>query len=123
LGDRISSRLSCNATKAQCQLVHFLSAHREELYRIETAMANVAPKIKDARALATLQRINTNVSLAPGERTCWAIGDVIIALEAPADALIFSDDPHFEVICGGLKKQRFIPSPFTKGGFEGCPYP
>ncbi|MBM3239346.1 hypothetical protein FJZ31_23885 [Candidatus Poribacteria bacterium] len=100
-----------------------MSAHREELYRIETAMANVAPKIKDARALATLQRINTNVSLAPGERTCWAIGDVIIALEAPADALIFSDDPHFEVICGGLKKQRFIPSPFTKGGFEGCPYP
>ena len=31
LGDRISSRLSCNATKAQCQLVHFLSAHREEV--------------------------------------------------------------------------------------------
>ena len=57
LGDRISSRLSCNATKAQCQLVHFLSAHREELRRIETAIANAAPEIKDVRALAVLQRI------------------------------------------------------------------
>ncbi len=74
-------------------MVHFLSAHREELHRIETAIANAAPEIKDIRALAALQRINTDVSLVLGERTCWAIGDVIIALEAPADALIFSDDP------------------------------
>jgi len=110
LGDRISSRLSCNATKAQCQLVPFLSAHREELRRIETAIANAVPEIKDARSLAALQRINTDVSLALGERTCWAIGDVVIALEAPADALIFSDDPHFEAICAALKKQRFTPS-------------
>jgi hypothetical protein len=109
LGDRISSRLSCNATKVQCQLVPFLSAHREELCNIETAIANAAPEIKDTQALAALQRINADVSLALGERTCWAIGDVIIALEAPADALIFSDDLHFEVICDGLKKQRFIP--------------
>lgn len=111
LGDRISSRLSCNATKAQCQLVNFLSAHREELRRIETVMANAAPEVRDNRALAALQRINTDVFLAFGERTCWAIGDVIIALESPADALIFSDDPHLEVICGGLKKQRFTPLP------------
>lgn len=93
LGDRISSRLSCNATKAQCQLVSFLSAQREELRRIEAAIASASPEIKDTRALAALQRINTDVSRALGERTCWAVGDVIIALEVPADALIFSDDP------------------------------
>lgn len=109
LGDRISSRLSCNAAKAQCRLVHFLSDHQDELRHIETAIANAAPEIKDTRALAALQRINKDVSLALGERTCWAIGDVIIALEAPVDALIFSVDPHFEVICVALKKQRFIP--------------
>ncbi len=108
LGDRISSRLSCNAARAQCQLVHFLSAHRGELCRIETAMANAAPEVKDARALAALQRVNTDVSLVLGERTCWAVGDIIIALAVPADALIFSVDQHFEVICGELKKQRFI---------------
>lgn len=108
LGDKISSRLSCNATKAQCQLAHFLSAHREELRRIKNAIENAPSKIKDARALTALQRIDADVSLVLGERTCWAIGDAIIALEAPADALIFSYDPHFEVICDGLKKTRFI---------------
>jgi hypothetical protein len=54
--------------------------------------------------------VNQNVIRAKGERTCWALGDVIIALEAPDDALIYTTDNHFDVICAALGKRRFVES-------------
>nr|MBC8234005.1 hypothetical protein [bacterium] len=44
---------------------------------------------------------------ALGERTCWALGDVIIALEVPDDALIYTADGHFEVISKAIGKQLY----------------
>ena len=107
LGDFITSRLSCNANTAQCQLVPFLSAHRERLLQIQQAMES-APRDKvDQRTLSALRRVNADVTKALGERTCWALGDVIIALEAPDDALIYTADGHFEVISKAIGKQLY----------------
>ena len=107
LGDFISSRLSCNAGTAQCQLVPFLSAHREQLLTIQQAMES-APKEKvDQRMLSALRKVNTDVTKALGERTCWALGDVIIALEAPDDALIYTADGHFEILTKAIGKRIY----------------
>jgi len=89
IGDYIHSRLSCNARIAQCQLVPFLSEHREQLLQIQQAMESAPREKVDQRTLSALRRVNADVTKALGERTCWALGDVIIALEAPDDALIY----------------------------------
>ena len=108
IGDYLHSRLSCNAAFAQCQLVNFLEKHRDELKKIEQAMA-AAPREKvDARTLAALRRVNADITKALGERTCWALGDVIIALEAPHDAEFFTADRHFDVILRVIGKRLFF---------------
>ncbi len=107
LGDFINSRLSCNADTAQCQLVPFLSAHSEQLLQIQQAMESAPREKVDQRTLSALRRVNADVTRALGERTCWALGDVIIALEAPEDALIYTADGHFEVISKAIGKKLY----------------
>jgi len=108
IGDYIHSRLSCNARRAQCQLVPFLSAHREQLLTIQQAMEREPREKVDQRTLSALRKVNADVTTALGERTCWALGDVIIALEIPDDALIYTADGHFEVISKAIGKRLFV---------------
>jgi len=108
IGDFIHSRLSCNAKTAKCQLVQFLSAHQEQLTAIQEAMETTSVEKVDSRTLSALRRVNTDVTKALGEQTCWALGDVIIALEAPQDSLFYTADRHFEVICRAIGKQVLV---------------
>ena len=119
IGDFIHSRLSCNAKTTQCQLVQFLSAHQEQLTAIQEAMETAPGGNVDRRTLSALRRANADVTKALGEQTCslclpttssygWALGDVIIALEAPQDALFYTADGHFEVICRAIGKRVFV---------------
>jgi len=121
IGDFIHSRLSCNANflvkkfdqkkhakTAKCQLVQFLSAHQEQLTTIQQAMETAPLEKVDRRTLSALRRVNADVTKALGERTCWALGDVIIALEMPQDALFYTVDGHFEVICRAIGKRVFV---------------
>lgn len=107
IGDYIHSRLSCNARRAQCQLVPFLSAHRDQLLTIQQAMESAPREKVDQRTLSALSKVNADVTKALGERTCWALGDVIIALSAPEDAFIYTADSHFEVISKAIGKRLF----------------
>lgn len=106
IGDYVHKRLSCNAAKASCALVPILSAHRAELLTLEKALVAAPLEKKDPKTLAALRKVNADVTKAKGERTCWALGDIIIALEAPAKAKIYTGDHHFDVICEVLGKQR-----------------
>ena len=110
VGDYVQSRLSCNAKTATCALVSFLSQHQEKLRALEGALAAAPPNEINPRTLTALKRINANVTKALGERTCWSLGDIIIALETPDDAHIYTTDRHFDLICSVLGKQRFIES-------------
>jgi len=108
VGDYLTSRLSCNAATAQCSLVDFLARHQSELLALEHALTQANPDQINPSTLPALRRLNQDVTRAKGERTCWALGDVIIALEAPDDALIYTTDNHFDVLCAALGKRRFI---------------
>jgi hypothetical protein len=107
IGDYVHSRLSCNGRTAQCQLVAFLQSHIEELRAVEAAWASTPPEQVDAEALAALRKVLENPQAALGERTCWRLGDLIIALEAPEDAAIYTTDGHFKVLCEALGKELF----------------
>ncbi len=107
LGDLISSRLSCNAATAQCKLVKFLESQKPKLSRIENTLAGLPMAQRDQRAFSALQRIQTDITKTLGERTCWALSDIIIALESPEDARIYTVDEHFRSICLALGKSLF----------------
>lgn len=109
LGDFLSSRLSCNAATAQCKLVTFLSNKREELQPIRNAMERLSPTERDTKAYNALTRIQPDLTLALGERTCWALGDVIIALSVPDDAFVYTVDEHFQMLCVAIGKRIFEP--------------
>jgi len=44
---------------------------------------------------------------AKGQRTCWKLGDIIIAMETPKDALIYTTDKHFKTICTALGRKLY----------------
>lgn len=108
VGDYFQSRLSCNTITAQCSIVDFLEHHQSELLALEHALAQASPDQINPSTLTTLRRVNHDLSKAKGERTCWALGDIIIALEAPNDTLIYTTDNHFDVLCAALGKRRIF---------------
>jgi len=108
IGDYFQSRLSCNAAAAQCSLVDFLVCHQSELIVLEHVLTQANPDQINPGALAALRRVNLDVTKAKGERTCWALSDIIIALEASDDDLIYTTDNHFDIICAALGKRRFV---------------
>jgi hypothetical protein len=108
VGNLISTRISCNAKKAQCRLVELVLSNQSELSRIAQALEHENLKIQDSRAIKTIRRVMDNPRKALGERTCWTLGDVIIALSAPDDAYVYTVDRHFEVICRALGKKLFV---------------
>jgi hypothetical protein len=108
VGDHVSSRLSCNAATARCQLVALLPAHQDELRAVEAAWTSAPPEPVDTEALTALRRVLENPRAALGERTCWRLGDLIIALEVPEDAAIYTTDGHFGILCKALGKELFV---------------
>jgi len=108
VGDLISTRISCNAKTAQCRLVELVLSNYSELSKISQALEREDPRTRDSRAMKALRRIIDNPNKALGERTCWALGDVIVALSAPDDAYIYTVDRHFEVILSSLGKKLFV---------------
>ncbi|HIE30342.1 TPA: hypothetical protein EYP66_24040 [Candidatus Poribacteria bacterium] len=57
--------------------------------------------------LEKLAQVTTDLSQARGQRTCWKLGDIIIALEAPPDALIYTTDKDFKTICTALGRKLY----------------
>jgi hypothetical protein len=87
--------------------VEFLDRYREELKEIEKALTAAPPAQIDARTLQSLRKVIADVRGARGERICWPLADVIVVLEAPADALIYTTDHHFKVLCTTIGKRLF----------------
>jgi len=102
LGNYVRSRLSCNARTASCALVPFLKSHAEKLKALEEAMSAGDPRAFDPATRIALQRVLADPHRALGERTCWALGDVLIALEVPDDTVLYTTDHHFELIASTL---------------------
>jgi len=108
VGNLMSTRLSCNAKTARCRLAELLGSNQNELAKIARAFEREESQTRDSRAMTALNRVMDDANKGLGERTCWTLGDVIIALSAPDDAYVYTVDRHFEGILDALGKKRFI---------------
>ena len=79
-----------------CHIVEFLQNHRTELKELALALNKDYPKMADA-----CQRVLANPDDAQGN-LCKTLGDVIIALQTPAHAVLWTTDASFDLICPAL---------------------
>lgn len=102
-------RISCRRATAQCALPDLLQQHRPALQQVHNVRELLsALEAKTQRALASIQ---PNFDLAKGEQNCWPLGDLIIVLECPPDALLWTTNVrHFEPLCRAFGRQLFQPT-------------
>jgi hypothetical protein len=94
---------SCNKETATCFLPHFLTRNIDKLRVIEAYLAERPNAIKDqARVRRLLATVIENPQQALGQNSCWPLGDIIIALQAPNDAAVWTLDGDFAPIVEAL---------------------
>ncbi|MEM7535706.1 MAG: hypothetical protein AAF639_26245, partial [Chloroflexota bacterium] len=80
--DILHERLSCSASTTECQLNHFLAQNVDQLHAIHQRLSSLSKSQRDEKAFNALTDVLTNgYHRALGERNCWAMGDIVIALE------------------------------------------
>ena len=92
----------------------FLQRKRSEAKIAENSVRAAIVKEKDCNLLKILDSLKNDRGeydfigkLKVNTRGNWSLGDLLIALETPSDAHIYSDDRHFNVLCKSLGKQRY----------------
>ena len=110
----IGGRMSCRRETARCVLHELLDTNRDVLQNLQADAA--ALTLLDTNTKQALTDISTDSTAAKGERNCWALGDVIITLECPTDALLWTTNlRHFEPLCKVLGKHLFYPDQALTG--------
>jgi len=99
-------RVSCNRQKVKCNLPKFISTKQDALNRF-CALTNREQQTEIEKICCVYEAIQDNYDLAKGQRNCNTLSDVIIALEAPVNSIIYTTDRHYEVICLLLGKSIF----------------
>lgn len=99
---------TCRKRDAACRLPDFLSAHEIELRALADHLAAHPNVIKDQPCV---ERLLTSVLDDPraalGQNACWPLGDVIIALQVPPNAAIWTTDPDFGPLTEALGLRLF----------------
>lgn len=92
----------------------FLQARCELIASVHALMAASSAPLRDDRLIAMLERMRAGGALynflsrlSGKTRGNWCLGDLLIALECPADTAIYTDDRHFEILCSALNKQLY----------------
>lgn len=95
-GYRLEPNLGYRRGAMPCHIIDFLQGHRNALQELAAALQEAYPPIADA-----CKRVLKNPTDAQGN-TCKTLGDVIIALQTPADAILWTTDASFDLICPAL---------------------
>jgi hypothetical protein len=95
--------LRCNAAKAMCQLDRHLTQSQAMLNAIFTSL-DQDPETHGSKLAIVLGQVANGTPLsAKGQRRCWPIGDVTIALEAlPVGTLLSSNARDYDPICRAI---------------------
>lgn len=76
-----------------CHIVEFLQQHRNALQELALTLDAAYPQMAQA-----CRRVLEKPDDAQGN-TCKTLGDVIIALQAPSNAILWTTDASFDLIC------------------------
>lgn len=94
---------SCRKEAATCHLPDFLTEHRQGLQTIADYLKAHSNIIKDQ---PRVERLLTKVIEEPravlGQTACWPLGDIIIILQVPSDAMLWTIDRDFEPLATEL---------------------
>jgi len=102
-------RMSCRRETAQCVLPNLIDKYLPAIQQIALDSAQLS--LLDNTTQQALSKIVDDTSLAKGERNCWPLGDLIITLECPPDALLWTTNTsHFEPLCKLLGRQLYDPN-------------
>lgn len=94
---------SCRKESAACHLPDFLADHRPELQAIATYLATHPHAIKDQRRVQRLlSAVIEDPRTALGQASCWPLGDVIIVLQVPTGAALWTLDADFTPLTTAL---------------------
>ena len=102
---------TCRKEAATCHLPNFLADHQQERGAIADYLAAHPNVIKDqVRVERLLAAVIADPEAALGQAACWPLGDVIIALQVPPDAALWTLDPDpSAALRAGLKSLAEMP--------------
>ena len=87
---------SCRKGTAACHLPEFLHKSHTKLQRLTDYLAAHPRAIKDqVRVERLLSSILDDPRNALGQAACWPLGDIIIALQVPGNAQLWTLDADF----------------------------
>jgi hypothetical protein len=102
---------TCRKEAATCQLPDFLADRHQKLGAIADHLAAHSHAIKDqARVERLLATVLADPHAALGQAACWPLGDVIIALQVPADAALWTLDADFKPLAEALGLRLYHPA-------------
>ena len=101
--------LGCVREIERCDLIRFVESRGDELGAIRAALEDRGDDPTLVRVADILAEVIEDSTKALGRKNCWALGDVFIALESPAEACIYTSNVrHFEPIATAIGK-RVLP--------------
>jgi len=99
-------RMSCRRETARCALPDLLNDYAIDVQQLQADTTTLTAL--DSGTRRALQEITSDPDLAKGERNCWSLGDLIIVLECPPNAALWTTNlRHFEPLCRALGRQLF----------------
>jgi hypothetical protein len=102
---------SCRKEEAACHLPAFLAANQDRLRAVADYLATHPRVIKDQPRLQRLvNAINADPRAALGQASCWPLGDLIIALQVPAGAALWTIDADFAPLATVLNIPLYTPN-------------
>jgi len=101
---------TCRKATAVCHLPIFLTEKREKLCSIAEYLAAHPKCIKQqSRVEQLLAKVLDDPQAALGQSTCWPLGDIIIALQVPDDAMLWTLDADFTPLAAALGLSLYNP--------------
>lgn len=102
---------TCRKETATCFLPAFLAQQSNRLHSLALYLAAHPQAIKDqARVERLLAAVSQNPRAALGQSACWPLGDVILALQVPTNASLWTLDADFQPLAEALGIRLYIPT-------------
>lgn len=108
-GENFTVADSCRKETATCHLPDFLAQHQPELCAIRDYLTAHPNAVKDQ---SRVERLLTTVIEEPraalGQASCWPLGDVIIALQVPENAALWTLDSDFAPLLTAIGRRLYV---------------
>jgi len=108
-GETYRLRTQCTRLVKECDLAERLAEHRPHLRTLADGLKD-HPDAALARTGVFCARLLEDPDVARGRNCAWYLGDLVIALELPSDAALYTTNRrHFEPLCSLLGRQIYTP--------------